>query len=100
MPNLNDVLYIAPGVISRESEGELVVVLPERGKFFVLNGTGAHVFRSVNGQLSLAEIAAALSERYGVPLEQTQADVLAFAQKLLERGAASVQAEQRKAERG
>lgn len=91
MPNLNDVLNIAPGVISRESEGELVVVLPEQGKFVILNGTGADVFRSVDGQRSLAKIAAALSERYNVPLEQTQSDVLAFAQKLLDRGAASVQ---------
>lgn len=87
MPNLNDVLSVAPGVVSRESEGELVVVLPEQGKFVVLNGTGADVFKSVDSQHSLAEIAAALSERYDVPLEQTQTDVLVFAQKLLDRGA-------------
>jgi hypothetical protein len=93
MPNLNDVLSVAPGVVSRESDGELVVVLPEQGKFVVLNGTGAEVFQSVNGQRSLAEIAAALSERYNVPLEQTKIDVLALAQKLLERGAVSVQGE-------
>jgi hypothetical protein len=93
MPNLNDVLIVTPGVVSRESDGELVVVLPEQGKFVVLNGTGADVFQSVNGQRSLAEIAAALSERYDVPLEQTQTDVLALAQKLLDRGAVSVQGE-------
>jgi hypothetical protein len=93
MPNLNDVLNVAPGVVSRESDGELVVVLPVQGKFIVLNGTGADAFKSLDGQRSLAEIAAALSERYDVPLEKTQADVLAFAQKLLDRGAASVQSE-------
>jgi hypothetical protein len=93
MPNLNDVLIIAPGVVSRESDGELVVVLPEQGKFVVLNGTGADVFQSVDGQRSLAEIAVALSERYDVSLEQTQTDVLIFAQKLLDRGAVSVQGE-------
>ena len=93
MPNLNDVLNVAPGVVSRESEGELVVVLPEQGKFVVLNGTGADVFQSVDGQRSLAEIAAALSERHNVPLERTQADVLTFAQKLLDRGAVSMQGE-------
>jgi hypothetical protein len=93
MPNLNDVLSIAPGVVSRESDDELVVVLPEQGKFVVLNGTGADAFKSVDGRRSLADIAAALSERYDVPLEQTQTDVLAFAQKLLDRGAVSVQGE-------
>jgi hypothetical protein len=91
MPNLDDVLSIAPGVISRKSDGELVVVFPEQGKFVVLNGAGADVFQSVDGQRSLAEIAAALSERHDVPLERTQADVLTFAQKLLDRGAVSVQ---------
>ena len=69
------------------------MVLPEQGKFVVLNGTGANVFQSVDGRRSLAEIAVALSERYDVPLEQTQIDVLAFAQKLLDRNALSVQGE-------
>jgi hypothetical protein len=87
MPNLDDVLSLTPGVVSRKSDGELVVVLPEQGKYIVLNGTGADVFQSVNGQRSLAEIAAALSERYDVPLERTQTDVLTLAQKLLDRGA-------------
>jgi hypothetical protein len=87
MPNLDDVLCPAPGVVSRESDGELVVVLPEQGKYIVLNGTGADVFQSVDGQRSLEEIAAILSERYDVPLERTQTDVLPLAQKLLDRGA-------------
>jgi hypothetical protein len=93
MPNLNDVLSVAPGVVSRESDGELVVVLPEQGRFFVLNDTGADVFQAVDGRRSLAEIAAALSERHDVPLGQTQADVLALAQKLLDRGAVCLQGE-------
>jgi hypothetical protein len=91
MPNLNDVLSIAPGVVSRESDGELVVVLPEQGKFVVLNGTGADVFQALDGQRSLAEIAATLSARYDVPLEKTQGDVLTLAQKLLDRGAVRLQ---------
>jgi hypothetical protein len=93
MPNLGDILSVAPGVISRESNGELVVVLPEQGKFVVLNGTGAEVFQLLDGQRSLSEIAVVLSERYEVPLEQTQTDVLALAQKLLDRGAVRVSSE-------
>jgi len=93
MPNLDNVLSLTPGVVSRESDGELVVVLPEQGKYIVLNGTGADVFQSVDGERSLAEIAAALSERYDVSLEQTQADVLTLAQKLLDRGAARLRGE-------
>ncbi len=93
MPNLDDILSVAPGVISRESDGELVVVLPEQGKFVVLNGTGAEVFQLLDGQRSLSEIAVVLSERYEVPLEQAQTDVLALARKLLDRGAVRVSSE-------
>jgi hypothetical protein len=63
------------------------VVLPEQGRFLVLNGTGAVVFRLVDGKCTLEEMAAALGERYGVPLDQARDDVLAFATRLLERGA-------------
>ena len=87
MLTLDDVLTLAPGAVTRESDGEQVVVLPERGKFIVLNQTGADVLRSIDGQLSLKEIAATLSVRHDVPLAQVEGDVLAFAGELLERGA-------------
>ena len=87
MLTLNDVLVKTPEAVSRESDGELVVVLPERGRFIVLNETGAEVLQLVDGQRTLEEIAVTLSEHYGVPLAQTQADVLALAEKLLDRGA-------------
>ena len=86
MPTLDSVLAPAPQVASRESQGELVVVLPEKGKFIVLNGTGAEVFQLMDGQRTLGQIAAAVSERHEVSLEQVQADVLALAKKLLGRG--------------
>lgn len=87
MPKLDDILTLAPGVVSRETDGELVVVLPEQGKFIVLNGTGADAFQLLDGRRTLEEIATALSERHGALLGQVEADVLAFADKLLERGA-------------
>ena len=86
MPTLDSVLAPAPQVASRESQGELVVVLPEKGKFIVLNGTGAEVFQLMDGQRTLGQIAAAVSERHEVSLKQVQADVLALAKKLLGRG--------------
>lgn len=93
MLTLDDVLVHTPGVVSRQSDDELVVVLPERGKFIVLNGTGAEVFQGVDGQRSLEQIAATLSERYDADPQQVQTDVLAFAADLLDRGAVQRQAE-------
>lgn len=87
MLSLDDVLSIAPGVLSRPSGEELVVVLPGAGRFFVLNRTGAVVFGMMDGQRTLREIAAAMSQEYRIPTERAEQDVLALAGKLLERGA-------------
>lgn len=87
MLTLDDVLAPAPSIISRKSDDETVVVLPEQGKFIVLNESGAEVFQMMDGEHTLEEIAAALGEQHGVPLEQTRTDTLALAGKLLERGA-------------
>ena len=84
----NDILAVAPDVISNQNENELVVVLPKDGKFLVLNGTGATLFQLLDGTATLAEIAAQLQAGYEeVPYERVQDDVLALAQKLLARGA-------------
>lgn len=86
MPTLDDVLIPVLHITSRESEGNLVVVHPEGGKYIVLNETGAEVFQMMDGQRTLGEIAVAVSEKHDVPLEQVQTDVLALAKKLLDRG--------------
>ncbi len=84
----NDVLAVVSDVVSRKNEGELVVVLPQEGKFLVLNGAGAEVFQLLDGRRTLAEVAGALHADYeDVSLERVQVDVLALAQKLLARGA-------------
>ncbi len=85
MLSLDEKLSPAPGILSHQSGDELVVVLPEQGRFLVLNKTGSQVFQMMDGSRSLREIAAVLSEQYGIPVEQAQRDVLALASKLLER---------------
>ncbi|MGC9357368.1 MAG: PqqD family protein [Anaerolineae bacterium] len=91
MLTLDDVLEPAPGVVSRESNEELVVVLPREGKFLVLNGTGAEVFRMLDGERSLEDITVALHDQYeAVPFKQIRKDVLAFAKKILGRDAAQL----------
>lgn len=85
MLTLNSVLQVAPGVITRESGDELVVVLPAQGKYLVLNGTGAAIFRRLDGETSLQMIAETLSHDYQAPLDKVQADVLALVTQLLER---------------
>jgi hypothetical protein len=88
---LDSVLERAPGVIARDSDDELVVVLPEEGTFFVLNGTGAEIFQLVDGKRTLGQIATALHAQHTeIELERIQADVLAFAGKILGKDAVRV----------
>ncbi len=87
MLTLDDKVVPAPGVVTRESNDELIVVIPQRGRFIVLNGTGAHIFKLLDGRMTLAQVAHRLAEAYQVPVERTQQDVLAFATRLYERGA-------------
>ena len=86
MPSLDDVLVTSERVVTREAEGELVVVLPEKGKFVVLNATGAEMVQLADGERTLGEIAAEIAERFDADLDRVQTDVLTFAQDLSSRG--------------
>lgn len=85
MLNLDDRLRTNPAVVTREAEGELVVVLPDQGKFVVLNMTGARVVQLADGVRSLRDIAALIAGEFSADVAQVEADVLRFAAMLRER---------------
>jgi len=76
--------------VTRESDGELVVVLPEQGKFVVLNATGARVLHLSDGTRTLREIADTLAAEFAAAPSQVAGDVMRFAQSLVDRGALQV----------
>jgi len=86
MLTLDSVVQVTADVVTRESGNELVIVSPAKGKYLVLNQTGATVFRLLDGKTSLQSIAMHLCQNYQAPLEKAQADVLALAEQLLDRG--------------
>jgi len=86
MLSWDDVLRVESTIVTRESGGELVVVLPEKGKFVVLNATGARVLRLSDGARALREIADTIAAEFGADLARVESDVLRFAQSLIERG--------------
>ncbi|MFC2037354.1 PqqD family protein [Chloroflexota bacterium] len=87
MLSLDDTVQRAPGVVSRESGDELVAVLPEQGRFLVLNDTGAQIWEMADGQHTLRDIALALVETWQIEPARAEADVLRLASQLIERGA-------------
>jgi hypothetical protein len=87
MLSWDDVLVLESTVVTRESGNELVVVLPEQGKFVVLNATGARMVHLVDGVRTLREIANAIALEFSADSAQVESDVLRFAKSLVERGA-------------
>jgi len=81
------VLAVESTVVTRESGHELVVVLPEQGKFVVLNATGARMLHLTDGKRTLREIANVMAGEFDAAPAQVESDVLRLAQSLLERGA-------------
>ena len=90
MLNWDDVLAAASTLVTRESDGELVVVLPEKGKFVVLNATGARVLHLSDGTRTLRDIADTLAAEFDADQTQVEGDVLRFAEALVDRGALNV----------
>ena len=85
MLNWDDVFVVKPDVVTRETDGELVVVMPDQGKFVVLNATGAKVLQLADGQRTLRAIAQLIATEFDADISQVEQDVYQFAQSLLER---------------
>jgi hypothetical protein len=90
---LTDIVSHTPGVVSRVIDGEAVLVDPKQGMVRVLNPTGARIWELIDGQGTVAGLAAALAEEYGIDSARAQADVLVFCDDLVRRGVLSVTVE-------
>jgi len=73
-------------VLSRELDGEAVLLDLRSGRYFGLNGTGARVWASLKEGLEREQIAVVLTDEFEVTLDRARADVDAFIAALTERG--------------
>jgi hypothetical protein len=83
---LSSVPQREPDVLSREVDGEVVLVHPVQNKIRVLNPVGARLWEMADGIRALGEISQALAAEYEVDLARAQADVMAFYEDLAQRG--------------
>ena len=72
-----------PEVASQILDGEAVLVHPKKGKVKVLNAVGAEIWQAIDGKLSIAEIAHAISSDYGLAQEIAEKDTINFLNSLL-----------------
>jgi hypothetical protein len=77
---------IPTDVLSRELDGEAVLLDLRSGRYFGLNGTGARVWALLKDGLERTQIADAIVEEFEVDAEIARADVDVFIVALTERG--------------
>lgn len=88
MSEAPDILRKAAAVRFRNVGGEGVIVHQDAGEVMAVNATGAMMFELVDGERSLEIIAAEIADQHpDQEADQVLADVLAFADALLEAGA-------------
>lgn len=89
---LTSILVPADDVVSRDLEGDTIVVPigPRRGDvsadFFLLEGTAQAIWDLLDGRRTLGDVAAALSERFDAAPSDVESDVLRFAADLVDHG--------------
>jgi hypothetical protein len=74
-----------PRAISQDVEDETLVLKLDDGRMGVLNQVGRRVWALMDGTRSLGQIARDCAAYYDVEPEEVEADVIAYAQRLLER---------------
>ena len=75
-----------PEVVSREVEGELVLLDLESATYFGLNQVGSRVWTLVGELGSLRKVCESMEREYAVPREQLERDVLSLARELRDKG--------------
>lgn len=89
---LSTICVPSEDVVAREIEGEIVIVPLVSGigdaddELYTLNPTGQAVWKKLDGQRTLKDVAALLAEEFSTPLPELESDVLGFANEMARRG--------------
>ncbi len=67
-------------------DSEFLVLRADTGAVVTLNGTGAFLWEATSARRTVAALADALCQRFGIDEERSMADASAFVQAMLGRG--------------
>jgi hypothetical protein len=81
----SDVFERAAYVVDKEVGGEVVLLSNKDSRLRVLNGTGADIWRLLDGATPVIQIARAVQERYGVDAAIVRVDLEDFLNDLAAR---------------
>ena len=87
---LQSVVTINDDAVSRDLDGEAVILNLGSGTYFGLNGVGTRIWALIQGHKSLGRVFEALQEEYEVPPELLERDLLELVEQLREKGLVNV----------
>ncbi len=73
-----------PDVLAQTAGETVVLLTPGTGEYFTLNEVGGRIWDLSDGNRTVAEIAALVSDEYDAPIEQIQTDALELLAELTE----------------
>ena len=77
---------VRPDVLSRELDGELVLLDTRSATYFSLNRTGTRAWQLLNAHTTVGDICETLAREYTIAQPQLMADLTPFIDDLLETG--------------
>ncbi len=89
---LNTICMPSEDVVSREIEGDVIIVPLAAGigdaddELYALNETGRAIWQRLDGRRTLREVAAILHQDFDSAADQLETDVLGFAAEMVRRG--------------
>jgi predicted deacylase len=92
LPHANGTYAVSENVVSREIEGEVIIVPLVSGigdledELYTLNESGKAIWKRLDGTRTLKAVAAELAAECDAPPGKIEEDVLGLARELLERG--------------
>ena len=85
-PTLNDHVSVPDAVLSRELDGETVLLNLDTGIYFGLDAVATDMWRAMLASASLADACGLVDARYDVQPEVLRDDLLELAKQLLAKG--------------
>ena len=89
--NLNKVYKVSEDVVAREIKGEMIIIPLVAGiadiddELFALNESGKAIWKQLDGQKNLAEIAITLASEYKADRNVVEQDVVGLTRELFKR---------------
>ncbi|MDD3777684.1 MAG: PqqD family protein [Actinomycetota bacterium] len=78
-------MKINENIISREIQGETVLLNKQNGDYFSLNNVGTDIFNCIGQNMEAEAIVNSLFEKYDIEYEQLKSDVLSLISELKEK---------------